>query len=147
MSAAPKSSPDATDVEWRLSRHPRGVGRARTLLRAQAGVWQLSDDTAETAVLLLSELVTNAVRHSRVGGRYIGTRCVLRADALRVEVSDAGDGLPALRTARDDEEAGRGLALVQALSTAWSADPRPYGIGKTVWFELSVRRGGVAPPA
>lgn len=138
MPATPKTEP-ATDVEWRLSRHPRSVGRARALLRAQAGVWRLPDDTAETAVLLLSELVTNAVRHSRVRGRYIGTRCVLRAGVLRVEVSDAGDGLPALRTARDDEEAGRGLALVEALATAWSADPRPCGIGKTVWFELPTR--------
>lgn len=136
--ASVSASASAAEAEWQLSRHPRSAGRARTLLRGQAQVWQLPDDTAETAVLLFSELVTNAVRHSRVRDRHIGARCVLRAGVLRVEVSDAGDGRPVRRTARDDDESGRGLALVAALAVDWGTCPRLYGIGKTVWFELAL---------
>jgi anti-sigma regulatory factor (Ser/Thr protein kinase) len=111
------------------------VGRSRAAVRAQAGRWGLAEETAETAVLLLSELVTNAVRHSRVRGRRIEVRCVLRDGLLRVEVSDAGTGAPVARTAGADDESGRGLALVAALAADWGVRPRRHGIGKTVWFE------------
>ena len=57
---------DTQDVEWHLPRHARSVGRARTLLREQATAWKLPDETTETAVLLLSELMTNAHRHAKV---------------------------------------------------------------------------------
>lgn len=140
----PVPSP-SSEAQWNLPRHPRSAGRARSLLRGQAGTWRLPADTAETAVLLFSELVTNAVRHSRTKGRHIGTRCVLRPGALRVEVSDAGEGRPARRVAREDEEAGRGLALVEVLAADWGTSPRPFGIGKTVWFELPVPAEPEAP--
>lgn len=124
---------------WRLARHSRSVGRARGRFRHQAARWRLPEDTAETAVLLLSELVTNAVRHSHVRGRHIEVRClVVGGVTLRVEVSDAGDGLPVLRTAAEEDESGRGLALVAALAADWGVQPRLHGIGKTVWCELSL---------
>lgn len=127
----------ATDIEWLLPRHARSVGRARALFLVWAEEWRLPEETAETATLLLSELMTNAVRHCRVSGRDITARCRLtESGTLRVEVSDAGNSLPTLRAAEPDDESGRGLALVAALASAWDADPRPYGIGKTVWFEL-----------
>lgn len=125
------------DVEWRLPRHNRSVGRARGLLREQARAWRQPEDTVETAVLLVSELVTNACRHARTpAGREIGIRCALRDGTLRVEVSDASDLLPRSRDASAEDESGRGLALVTALADAWDAHPRSCGIGKTVWFEL-----------
>ncbi|MET8011411.1 ATP-binding protein [Streptomyces sp. NPDC005271] len=127
------------DIEWHLPRHPRSVGRARTLLREQARSWKVPEELAETAVLLLSELMTNACQHARVPpGREVRARCVVRDEKLRVEVSDAGDVLPRLRQARPEDESGRGLALIAALADAWDAYPRPCGIGKTVWFELKV---------
>ncbi|MFD7442545.1 ATP-binding protein [Streptomyces sp. NPDC059909] len=126
-------------IEWRLPRHPRSAGRARAFLAEQATEWKLPEATTETAVLLLSELVTNACHHARVSpGREVWTRCELRDETLRVEVSDASDVLPWLREAAPDEESGRGLALVAALADAWGAHPRACGIGKTVWFEVSV---------
>ncbi|WP_232246586.1 ATP-binding protein [Kitasatospora mediocidica] len=134
---SPCSTPPA-DVEWRLTRHPRNVGRARRLLRDQAGRWLLADDVTETAVLLVSELVTNACRHTRVpADRYTAVRCLLRGGSIRVEVSDADPELPRQRLASTDDECGRGLALVEALAKDWGAHPRPSGIGKTVWFELA----------
>ncbi|WP_051744285.1 ATP-binding protein [Streptomyces yerevanensis] len=128
---------DTQDVEWHLPRHARSVGRARTLLREQATAWKLPNELTETAVLLLSELMTNAYRHAKVSpGREIRTRCVLAAGHLCVSVTDANDTLPTLREAAPDDESGRGLPLVATLADDWGAEPRTGGIGKTVWFTL-----------
>ncbi len=127
------------DIEWRLPRHARSVGRSRVLLREQARSWRVPEDTRDTAVLLLSELMTNACRHARVSpGREISARCVVRDGRLRIEVSDACDDVPKPREASADDESGRGLALVSALADEWGAHPRSCGIGKTVWFELKL---------
>lgn len=132
-----KALEDIQDVEWHLPRHARSVGRARTLLREQATAWKLPDETTETAVLLLSELMTNAYRHAKVSpGRQIRTRCTLDTGHLYVSVTDANDTLPTLREAAPDNESGRGLPLVAALADDWGAEPRVGGIGKTVWFTL-----------
>ncbi len=135
----PRPSPSAVpqDIEWRLPRHARSVSRARTLLREQATSWKIPDEVTETAVLLLSELMTNACRHAKVSpGREIWAHCVLEAGHLRISVTDANDTLPAPREASLDDEAGRGLTLVAALADDWGAEPRTCGIGKTVWFTL-----------
>lgn len=125
------------DIEWRLPRHARSVGRARTLLREQATSWKLPDEVTETAVLLLSELMTNAYRHAKVPpGREIWARCAVDEHRVRVWVTDANDALPTPRSASLDDETGRGLALVAALADDWGAASREEGIGKTVWFEL-----------
>lgn len=127
-------------IEWRLPRTPRSVGRARALLAAQAREWKIPDDHANSAVLLLSELMTNACRHARVpAGREVWARCILVGEVLRVEVLDANNALPQPRSASSDDESGRGLVLVAALADTWGFEPRPYGIGKAVWFELAVR--------
>ncbi|MDQ0813124.1 anti-sigma regulatory factor (Ser/Thr protein kinase) [Streptomyces sp. B3I7] len=142
--ATPPPPPNPTalphDIEWRLPRHPRSVGRARTLLREQARMWKIPDDVTETAVLLLSELMTNAYRHAKVPpGREIRTRCVETDGLLRLAVTDASDVLPVVRETAPEDESGRGLPLVAALADDWGAEPRPCGIGKTVWCELRVR--------
>lgn len=136
---ASRPSPSALprDIEWRLPRHARSVGRARTLLREQATSWKLPDEVTDTAVLLLSELMTNAYRHAKVSaGREIRARCILEEDRLRISVMDANDTLPTPRDASPDDESGRGLTLVATLADKWGTEPRPFGIGKTVWFEL-----------
>ncbi|MGW1259224.1 ATP-binding protein [Streptomyces sp. NPDC002513] len=100
---ASRPSPSALpkDIEWRLPRHARSVGRARTLLREQAASWKLPDEVTDTAVLLLSELMTNAYRHAKVPpGREMRARCVLEADRLRVSVTDADGTLPTPPPAR-----------------------------------------------
>lgn len=136
-SPPPSSTALPHDIEWRLPRHPRSVGRARTLFREQARMWKIPDEVAETAVLLLSELMTNAYRHAKApAGREIWARCVETDDRLRLSVTDASDTLPVLREPAPDDESGRGLPLVAALADDWGAEPRLCGIGKTVWCEL-----------
>ncbi|QKW07090.1 ATP-binding protein [Streptomyces sp. NA04227] len=85
--------------------------------------------------------MTNSVRHARTSpGREISTEFSLTPARLRVAVSDACDVIPEARRAEEDDEGGRGLALVALLSSRWEVAPRRINahctIGKTVWFEL-----------
>lgn len=120
--------------DWRLPREPRSVGRARELARAQLGAWEL-DALVDTVELLVSELVTNALRY---GEGEIRLR-LLRDRTLVCEVWDAGLVQPRRRRAKDTDEGGRGLQLVGLLSAAWGS--RRTHRGKTVWFELALPDG------
>ncbi|MFE6038335.1 SpoIIE family protein phosphatase [Streptomyces sp. NPDC056452] len=120
--------------DWRLPRELRSVGRARELARAQLSSWDL-DDLVDTTELLVSELVTNALRY---GEGEIRLR-LLRDRTLVCEVWDAGLVQPRRRRARDTDEGGRGLQLVGLLSAAWGSRRTPRG--KTVWFELALPDG------
>jgi anti-sigma regulatory factor (Ser/Thr protein kinase) len=91
------------------------------------------DALADTAALLVSEVATNALVHGRGDVRV---RASADARVLRVEVSDEHPRLPQPRLASVLDEGGRGLALLEALSTRWGTEGRPDG--KTVWFELVV---------
>lgn len=136
-------------IEWRYPRAPISVPRARARLAAQAREWKLSDETTETAVLLLSELMANACWHARVPGREVRVRCLFDGERLRVEVLDAERALPVRREARPLAESGRGLGIVAALAGSWGAYPRECGIGKAVWFELATpsdHGGSIRPP-
>ncbi|GHJ35042.1 ATP-binding protein [Streptomyces sp. TS71-3] len=135
----PSSDPESLpyDAEWYFTRRPRSVGRARALLREEAAAWKLPEELTETAVLLLSELMTNAYRHAKVSpGREIRTRLYLSEETLRVEVADADRTLPRAHDSGPEDESGRGLELVAALAERWGAEHRACGIGKRVWFEL-----------
>ncbi|MFJ9075503.1 ATP-binding protein [Streptomyces sp. NPDC102278] len=129
------------EVFWIEPRGPRAPGRARARLRVQLAEWQVGADSAETAELLLSELVTNAVRDARAPhGRDIGVRLARYGDVVRVEVSDAGPAVVLVpRAAGESDERGRGLAIVAALAVRWGQCPRAHGIGKAVWAEIPVR--------
>lgn len=126
--------------DWRLPREPRSVGRARELARAQLTTWEL-EPLVDTVELLVSELVTNALRY---GEGEIRLR-LLRDRTLVCEVWDAGLVQPRRRRAKDTDEGGRGLQLVGLLSAAWGSRRTPRG--KTVWFELPLPDGdGLAEP-
>ncbi|MGW3622845.1 SpoIIE family protein phosphatase [Streptomyces sp. NPDC000880] len=120
--------------DWRLPREPRSVGRARELARAQLVAWDL-EALVDTVELLVSELVTNALRY---GEGEIRLR-LLRDRTLVCEVWDSGLVQPRRRRARDTDEGGRGLQLVGLLSAAWGSRRTP--LGKTVWFELALPDG------
>ncbi|KQX58833.1 MULTISPECIES: SpoIIE family protein phosphatase [unclassified Streptomyces] len=126
--------------DWRLPREPRSVGRARELARTQLKAWDL-EALVDTVELLVSELVTNALRY---GEGEIRLR-LLRDRTLVCEVWDAGLVQPRRRRAKDTDEGGRGLQLVGLLSSSWGSRRTPRG--KTVWFELDLPDGeGTAEP-
>ncbi|MGW2568058.1 SpoIIE family protein phosphatase [Streptomyces sp. NPDC001537] len=121
-------------AEWRLLLDPIEVGRARTVVSEQLHEWGLAR-LVPTAELLVSELVTNAVRHSH--SRPVELRLV-RGDTLLCEVDDDDHDLPTLRSAGPEEESGRGLRVVTALAREWGTSRTKAG--KTVWFELTLPR-------
>ncbi|MGW4567807.1 ATP-binding protein [Streptomyces sp. NPDC004561] len=126
---------DGDCVEWTFSADPGAVRTARTAVRGQLHGWGL-DSVADLAALLVSELVTNSLRHAT---GPIGVRLVRPArldGTLRVEVSDPLPDPPRERVARPEDESGRGLQLVAGSSRRWGT--RPGVNGKTVWFELAV---------
>lgn len=127
-------------MRWSWNRHPKCVALARSQLRKYLRIWE-AEELTDFSVLLLSELLTNAVRHARVSpGREIETVFEVTEERLRVEVSDASNEIPVMRHIDDDEEEGRGLALVASLATRWGTAARmvngQYAVGKTVWFEM-----------
>ncbi|MCF3132157.1 SpoIIE family protein phosphatase [Streptomyces olivochromogenes] len=128
--------------DWTLPREPRSVGRAREYARGQLLTWDL-EPLVDTAELLVSELVTNALRY---GEGDIRLRLLLDR-TLVCEVWDSGLVQPRRRRARDTDEGGRGLQLVGLLSAAWGSRRTPRG--KTVWFELPLPDGehGLTDPA
>jgi len=92
-------------------------------------------DTRDTAALLTTELVSNAIRHTR-DELVISVR--LAAGRLRVGVSDSSHRRPQLVQVGGRDTSGRGLHLVEAMADTWGVDPDERGLGKTVWFELAV---------
>ncbi|WP_327433265.1 ATP-binding SpoIIE family protein phosphatase [Streptomyces sp. NBC_01236] len=121
-------------AEWRLSLDPIEVGRARAVVREQLHVWGLAG-LADSAELMVSELVTNAVRHAH--SRQIELRLV-RGDTLLCEVDDDDNTLPTLLSAGPGDEFGRGLRVVSTLAREWGTSRT--SAGKTVWFELTLPR-------
>jgi serine phosphatase RsbU (regulator of sigma subunit)/anti-sigma regulatory factor (Ser/Thr protein kinase) len=133
--------------DWRLPAEPKSVARARELARRQLAAWNL-DDLGDTTELLVSELVTNALRHGTgfppaEPGGDIRLRLLLDR-TLVCEVWDSGLVQPRRRRARDTDEGGRGLQLVDLLSAGWGSRRTPRG--KTVWFELALPQDGEPKP-
>jgi hypothetical protein len=126
---------------------PEAAHDARTFTTRTLASWGLSD-LAETAILLVSELITNAVQHAggiieppadrtEILGKVAPVMLGLSrlASLLRVEVWDTAQVAPLRREAADDAECGRGLELVAALSKEWGCDILETG-GKIVWTVL-----------
>jgi anti-sigma regulatory factor (Ser/Thr protein kinase) len=123
------SIPAERKAHWVLEPHPRAVADARQKVRQQLTEWGMSG-LIDTAELLVSELVTNAQRY----GHSPVELDLMKTDRLLVEVGDALDVVPQVRRARDTDEGGRGLQLVNQLATRWGT--RAMAHGKIVWFEL-----------
>jgi anti-sigma regulatory factor (Ser/Thr protein kinase) len=122
---------------------PRAVGEARVELRKALAGWGVGA-VEDAAVLVLSELLTNAQRYGRVPGREVETRFLRLAgdggDGVRLEVHDASGRRPRLRRAAPFEGEGRGLVLVDGVADRWGVAER-NGPGKAVWAECTAGGG------
>jgi PAS domain S-box-containing protein len=123
--------PEDSVGDWILEPDPKSVSKAREFARERLLSWGLGE-LVDTTELLVSELVTNALRH---GHGDIRLR-LLRDRTLVCEVWDDALVQPRRRRARDTDEGGRRLQLVTLLSSAWGS--RRTHMGKTVWFELAL---------
>lgn len=122
---------DGSVATWLLDADPAVVADARHLVLGQLTAWDL-DELSFSTELIVSELVTNSIRHA---GGQVRLR-LIRADTLTCEVSDSSNTQPRMRRARSHEEGGRGLYIVAQLSHRWGSR---YTVGgKTVWSEQAL---------
>ncbi|MFH8658502.1 ATP-binding SpoIIE family protein phosphatase [Streptomyces afghaniensis] len=117
---------------WRLPARYDAPARARAQVSALLRQWRTRDDTRDSAVLLVSELVTNAVRFA-TGPLTI--RLIRTGHGLVCEVGDSGNGRPRLRRGAPLDDGGRGLGIVHRLTTRWGV--RWTDTGKVVWAEVA----------
>ncbi|MBT2493700.1 SpoIIE family protein phosphatase [Streptomyces sp. ISL-96] len=115
---------------WDLTPDPETVSFARAAATKKTGEWGL-EELSFTTELVVSELVTNAMRHAPAGPIQLR---LIRDQTLICEVSDTGHTSPHLRHAGSDDEGGRGLFLVAQMTQQWGTRYTPTG--KTIWAEL-----------
>ena len=125
----------AAQPHARRSLELRAEDTAPRTARAAVASWlsDISSATRDAIMLVVSELVTNAVTHARSSCRI---RLSLNVATLRIDVLDAGAGTPEPQPPSETEEHGRGLYMVDAVTTAWGLEDVP-GQGKLVWAELA----------
>ncbi|WP_262701373.1 MULTISPECIES: ATP-binding protein [Streptomyces] len=138
----------------RLTAVPTAVGCSRMFVRHTLKLWQL-EDHAETATLVMSELVTNAVKASGItepepkswqitAEHVIGIQLRAIEASLYVEVWDRTDAAPVRKNPDLETEGGRGLLLVEQLAKRWDVY-RPRVGGKVVWAECALKTTDCIP--
>lgn len=122
-----------------LVRHePTSAGVVRRRLADDLTAAGVGADVIEEVVLVASELVGNAIRHtSAESGQPLDVTWDRQGDDLVVAVSDGSRLIPRRRDARVDTTGGRGLAIVEAIASSWGVSPTPTG--KRVWARLRLR--------
>ncbi|MGW7431122.1 ATP-binding SpoIIE family protein phosphatase [Streptomyces sp. NPDC054861] len=114
---------------------PERIAAARRHLRQLLHDWSDADQV-DSAVLMVSEMVTNVLIHTDGDALLVAeVTCDEKSRRLRVEVADSSDELPHKRHPGEMASSGRGLVLMEMLAHAWGVDPR--GEGKSIWFELN----------
>lgn len=131
---APPRLGQLQECRSRLAARPVAASQARYLVLAAIGSWDSPVDR-DVAILLASELVTNAVQHAAGSSITLVISCSL--GQFRVEVHDTSDGTPVVVDARADAETGRGLMLVATLADDWGFYRTPSG--KSVYFTLALQ--------
>jgi len=124
--------PHEAEAVLELPRSLTSVRSARRFVSQKLIEWSL-DQLLDDALLVASELATNAITHADSDCRL---RLSLSPGTLRIDVLDTGAGTPEPQPPSSTEEHGRGLHLVDALTTAWGLELLP-GDGKLVWAELA----------
>jgi signal transduction histidine kinase len=114
-----------------FDRSLQSVGAARRFARGTLP--DLRPESLEVVELMVSELATNCIRHSKSAFDIVIRRTTR---SVRIEVTDQAGGTPTVRSPGPEEPSGRGLKIVEMLSEDWGVDYHP-GDGKTVWFTVS----------
>jgi anti-sigma regulatory factor (Ser/Thr protein kinase) len=114
-----------------MSPQTRLVAAARSFVRRTCLDAFADSEMCDSAVLLTSEVVTNAILHGRGGIRI---DVVADAVGVRVDIEDRGPGRPVVRPLDPDAVHGRGMVIVAAAASTWGIE-RSFG-AKTVWFQL-----------
>ncbi|MDQ0809300.1 PAS domain S-box-containing protein [Streptomyces sp. B3I7] len=133
--ARTRGLPASQVATWDIPADPSLVAAIRKQVVGQLERWRLTE-TAFTAELVVSELVTNAIRY---GERPIRLRLIHDTSILICEVSDTSPTAPHLRRAKTYDEGGRGLLLVAQLTQRWGTRHTPEG--KTIWAEMALLEG------
>ncbi|QDY81143.1 ATP-binding protein [Streptomyces qinzhouensis] len=135
--AQPRLKPPPTGRDTEIVFPPADslVGRMREITRNELTGWGLAA-LLDDAELVVSELVTNAVRHG--GGTAVTLRVRHTGDAVRIEVTDGNPAAAKPRAAGPDDESGRGLGIVAAVSQQWGVSSD----GCTTWSRLALPPGG-----
>ncbi|MEW2400963.1 SpoIIE family protein phosphatase [Streptomyces sp. NPDC046862] len=117
---------------WRLPARGDAAARARTLVSALLGQWRTREDTRDTVLLVVDELVANAIRYAE---GPLTVRLIRTGDGFLCEVGDTGNGRPRLGRNELLDDGGRGLHVVHGLSTRWGV--RWTDTGKVVWAAVA----------
>lgn len=134
----PRAGASSRARQVTLAATAQAPGVARQIAQEALASWQMPHELVETAVLLVSELVTNAVRHADTGGLVLVLRLETAGPWLRIEVHDADPRQPQPRIPDRLDGSGFGFVLVEALADKWGV--REAMVGKVVWAELDTRR-------
>jgi anti-sigma regulatory factor (Ser/Thr protein kinase) len=139
LGAHPEGAAAERRFRFELAAHPASPAQARRLTRARLNIWSVCEDICDTAALVISELVTNALVHT--ASSHIVCELHDVDELVRIAVRDEGcaSGEPHASRARPEEEHGRGLFLIDALCDAWGA--HEHGPGLLVWAELPRQAG------
>ena len=119
------------ELRFRHAARPAAIGRARRDVEDALTAAEFDRAVAGDLMLLVSELVTNAVRHAR--GEHFEVRLDVRPDVLRLEVHDDGGGFEPKIEPSDDGSGGYGLYIVDRLADRWGVERDPCGV---IWLEL-----------
>jgi anti-sigma regulatory factor (Ser/Thr protein kinase) len=127
---------------FQLPARDASVAEARQLVLDRLHFWGVAEESCQDAELLVSELFTNAVRHT--DSEQVGCELWMVGVRLRLEVTDEGGRrlLPRPRESGTEGEGGRGLLLVSVLADDWGVRPDEHDEGHAVWAELPCMRTG-----
>lgn len=134
--ARTRTMPPERYAVWELPHDPSAPAAARRLVAERLADWHLPEDTGDATELIVSELVTNAVRY---GSPPVKLRLILDR-GLTCEIWDGSTTAPHMKYAGASDESGRGLFIISQLATLWGTRYAPQG--KTVWSEQTLTPDG-----